>query len=314
MSADQKGIFLIVFGMLVFSVQDALIKDLSKTASLLQIFVIRGFIGLIFLFTFLKLSKRPFSIKSKHPLIAVIRGLLFPISFLSFYLALASIPIAEASALFFVSPLFMTILSRFILKNKVGIQRLFAIIVGFIGILLIIKPEFNNFNWIMILPIFCAFCYSLSMILTVLTKETDSAYQQTTHIYIGSIAVGLAVYFFFGHYHDGYANNPSINYLLREWDFSNETIVSKMLIISIFGTFGILCLMNAYRIGEPSVISPFEYTMIINALVIGYFIFGEKLDYYSFVGIILITLSGFYIFIRERSRKNQIVTETSLRK
>ena len=314
MSADQKGIFLIVFGMLVFSVQDALIKDLSNIASLLQIFVIRGFIGLIFLSIFLKLSKRRFSIKSKHPLIAVIRGLLFPISFLSFYLALASIPIAEASALFFVSPLFMTILSRFILKNKVGIHRLFAIIVGFIGILLIIKPEFNNFNWIMILPIFCAFCYSLSMILTVLTKETDSAYQQTTHIYIGSIAVGLAVYFFFGHYHDEYANNPSINYLLREWDFSNETIVSKMLIISIFGTFGILCLMNAYRIGEPSVISPFEYTMIINALVIGYFIFGEKLDYYSFVGIILITLSGFYIFIRERSKKNQIVTETSLRK
>ena len=314
MSADQKGIFLIVFGMLVFSVQDALIKDLSKTASLLQIFVIRGFIGLIFLSIFLKLSKRRFSIKSKHPLIAAIRGLLFPISFLSFYLALASIPIAEASALFFVSPLFMTILSRLILKNKVGIHRLFAIIVGFIGILLIIKPEFNNFNWIMILPIFCAFCYSLSMILTVLTKESDSAYQQTTHVYIGSIAVGLAVYFFFGHYHDEYANNPSINYLLREWDFSNETIVSKMLIISIFGTFGILCLMNAYRIGEPSVISPFEYTMIINALVIGYFIFGEKLDYYSFVGIILITLSGFYIFIRERSRKNQIVTETSLRK
>ena len=208
----------------------------------------------------------------------------------------------------------MTILSRLILKNKVGIHRLFAIIVGFIGILLIIKPEFNNFNWIMILPIFCAFCYSLSMILTVLTKESDSAYQQTTHVYIGSIAVGLAVYFFFGHYHDEYANNPSINYLLREWDFSNETILSKMLIISIFGTFGILCLMNAYRIGEPSVISPFEYTMIINALVIGYFIFGEKLDYYSFVGIILITLSGFYIFIRERSRKNQIVTETSLRK
>ncbi len=314
MSPDQKGIFLIVFGMLVFSIQDALIKDLSNTASLLQIFVIRGFIGLIFLSIFLKLSKLPISVKSKHPLIAVIRGLLFPISFLSFYLAIASMPIAEASALFFVSPLFMTILSRFILKNKVGIHRIFAIAVGFVGILLIIKPEFNNFNWIMILPIFCAFCYSLSMILTILTKEADSAYEQTTHVYIGSILVGLAVYFFFGHYHDESANNPNINYLLREWDFSNGTIASKMLIISIFGTSGILCLMNAYRIGEPSVISPFEYTMIINALVIGYFIFGEKLDYYSFFGIILITLSGFYIFIRERPRKNQIVTETSLRK
>ena len=129
MSPDQKGIFLIVFGMLVFSIQDALIKDLSNTASLLQIFVIRGFIGLIFLSIFLKLSKLPISVKSKHPLIAVIRGLLFPISFLSFYLAIASMPIAEASALFFVSQLFITIFSRFILKNKVGIHRFFAIAV-----------------------------------------------------------------------------------------------------------------------------------------------------------------------------------------
>ena len=314
MSSDQKGILLIVFGMLIFSIQDALIKELATTASLIQIFVTRGIIGLILLFTFLKLSKLPISIGSKNPLIALIRGLLFPISFLSFYLAMAAIPIAEASALFFVSPLFMTILSRIILKNKVGIHRLFAIVVGFVGIILIIKPEFSNFNWVMILPIFCAFCYSLSMILTVLTKESDSAYQQTAHVYIGSIVVGISVYFFFGHYHDDYLNNPSISYLLREWNFENGAILTKMLIISVFGTLGIICLMRAYRVGEPSVISPFEYSMIIYALASGYFIFEERLDYYSLLGIILITLSGFYIFLRERPRKNQIVTRTSLRK
>jgi drug/metabolite transporter (DMT)-like permease len=223
-------------------------------------------------------------------------------------------PIAEASALFFVSPFFMTILSKIILKNKVGIHRLVAIMVGFVGIIFIIKPEFANFNWVMILPIVCAFAYSLSMILTIYTKDSDTTYQQTSHVYLGSIAVGTIVYLVFGNFNEHYSDNPSLSYLLRAWDFTDFTILFKILVISFIGTIGILCLINAYRIGLPSVVSPFEYTMIINALIIGYFIFHEQPDYYSIIGMTLIILSGIYIFFRERPRKTKIVTENSLRK
>ena len=314
MSSDHKGIMLIVFGMLIFSFQDALIKGLSTEASLLQIFVLRGVLGILFLSVFLKFTKRPISFRSKQPLIAITRSLMFPISFLCFYLAVAAMPIAEASALFFVSPIFMTILSKVILKNKVGIHRIGAIIIGFVGILLIIKPEFNNFNWVMILPIITAFCYSLSMILTILTKESDSVFEQTSHVYIGSILVGMTVYLIFGRYGNHYNNNPSLSYLLREWDFDNIILISKILMISIFGTVGIFCLINAYRISVASIIAPFEYTIIIYALVIGYLLFDEILDYTSLIGITLIVLSGLYILIREKPRKTQIVTKTSLRK
>ena len=314
MSLDQKGILLIVLGMLVFSFQDAIIKGLSKEASLLQIFVLRGILGILFLSIFLKITKRPISFRSKQPLIAITRGLLFPISFLCFYLAVAAMPIAEASALFFVSPIFMTILSKIILKNKIGIHRIGAIAIGFLGILLIVKPEFNNFNWVMVLPIITAFCYALSMILTILTKEADNVFEQTSHVYMGSIIVGVTVYLIFGHYDNYYYNNPSINYLLREWDFNNIKILSKILIISIFGTTGIFCLMIAYRISLASIIAPFEYTIIIYALIIGYIIFGEVLDYSSLIGIALIITSGLYILIREKPRRSQIVTNTSLRR
>ena len=314
MTSNQKGIILVVIGMLLFSVQDALIKNLSPHASLMQIIVCRGIIGVVILSIFLKLTNRKFSVKSNHPKIAIARGLLFPFSFLCFYLAIAAMPIAEASALFFVSPFFMTILSKVILKNKVGIHRLFAIMVGFLGIIFIIKPTFANFNWVMILPIVCAFTYSLSMILTIYTKDADTTYQQTSHVYLGSIAVGTIIYLLFGEYYVNYENNPSISYLLREWDFTDLTVLFKILIISFIGTIGILCLINAYRIGLPSVVSPFEYTMIINALIIGYFIFHEQPDYYSIIGMTLIIVSGIYIFFRERPRKTKIVTENSLRK
>ena len=313
MTSDQKGIVLVVIGMVLFSVQDALIKNLSTHASLIQIFVCRGVIGIVILSIFLKLTNRKLIIKSNNPKIAITRGLLFPFAFLCFYLAIAAMPIAEASALFFVSPFFMTILSKIILKNKVGIHRLVAIMVGFVGIIFIIKPEFANFNWVMILPIVCAFAYSLSMILTIYTKDSDTTYQQTSHVYLGSIAVGTIVYLVFGNFNEHYSDNPSLSYLLRDWDFTDFTILFKILIISFIGTIGILCLINAYRIGLPSVVSPFEYTMIINALIIGYFIFHEQPDYYSIIGMTLIILSGIYIFFRERPRKTKIVSDNSLR-
>ena len=313
MTSDQKGIVLVVIGMVLFSVQDALIKNLSTHASLIQIFVCRGVIGMVILSIFLRLTNRKLSIKSNNSKIAITRGLLFPFAFLCFYLAIAAMPIAEASALFFVSPFFMTILSKIILKNKVGIHRLVAIMVGFVGIIFIIKPEFANFNWVMILPIVCAFAYSLSMILTIYTKDSDTTYQQTSHVYLGSIAVGTIVYLVFGNFNEHYSDNPSLSYLLRAWDFTDFTILFKILIISFIGTIGILCLINAYRIGLPSVVSPFEYTMIINALLIGYFIFHEQPDYYSIIGMTLIILSGIYIFFRERPRKTKIVLDNSLR-
>ena len=84
--------------------------------------------------------------------------------------------------------------------------------------------------------------------------------------------------------------------------------------ISFLGTVGIFCIINAYRISVASIIAPFEYTIIIYALIIGYLLFDEILDYTSLIGITLIVLSGLYILIREKPRKTQIVTKTSLRK
>jgi drug/metabolite transporter (DMT)-like permease len=313
MSTDQKGILLIILGMMLFGVHDLTIKSMVNTGSLLQIITLRGLIGSVILAVFLKSTGRSFSIRSHYPLLAITRGILFPVGFLCFYLALAKMPIAEASALFFVSPIFMTILSRIILKNKIGIYRISAIIFGFIGVLLIIKPQFENFDLVMLLPLLCAFTYSVSMIITKVTKDKDTTFQQTTHVYLGSIILGILIYTIFGDYYDNIEGSPSLSYLLRPWIFIEFNIFYKLIIISVFGTSGILCLIQAYRIGLPSVISPFEYTLLINSVAIGYFIFNETPDFYSMLGIALIIASGIFIFIREKGNKNQIVTETSLR-
>ena len=110
MSDDRRGIYLILLGMLFFSIQDVLVRQLSDYASLTQIMFIRGIFGGLILLFFLKLTKRSISFSSSYPLLAISRVLLFFTGFLCFYFALGKMELAEATSLFFVTPLFITIL------------------------------------------------------------------------------------------------------------------------------------------------------------------------------------------------------------
>ena len=140
MSNNQIGVILIVLGMLLFSIQDAIIKNIVSNTSIVQIMVFRSTAGCLLLSAFLFFSKRSIKFSSSYPLTALTRGTLFFFGFTLFYISVGQIPLAEATSLFFVSPLFMTIFSKLILKSSIGPHRIFAMLVGFFGTLLIIKP------------------------------------------------------------------------------------------------------------------------------------------------------------------------------
>ena len=135
MTDDQRGIACLVFGMFLFSVQDIFIKAMADQASLIQIITLRGVIGGIVLLSYLRLTGRSMNIGSAYPVLSVIRAVLFFTGYLGFYVALAAMPLAEATSIFFVSPFFITILSWLVLKIPVGLYRLGAIIIGFIGMM-----------------------------------------------------------------------------------------------------------------------------------------------------------------------------------
>ena len=263
--------------------------------------------------SYLRATGRPLNFGSGYPKVALFRSVTFFIGFLCFYYSLVSLPIAVAVSLFFVSPFIITILSRIILKNKIGWHRIFAIIFGFSGTLLIVKPGLSSFRWEMLLPLFAACTYSFSMILAKLTQDKDTAFQQTLHIYIGSIFFSAIFSFLLSGSDPSLSESNSMNFLLRSWQFYNPLITMCILAISFTGTIGILCLITAYRIGTPSVISPFEYTMLCGGLATGYIFFGEVLDLYSFLGMTIIVISGCYVFIREGVRKDPVATKISLR-
>ena len=128
---NPKGIMFILLAMMVFSVQDSIMKYIYNFVSLYEVYLIRTLVSFIIILLFLKLTKRPIVFKTQYPLLTSCRVILFFFGFSSFYISLTIMPLATATALFFVSPFLITIFAHFFLKEEIGPRRWAAVIIGF---------------------------------------------------------------------------------------------------------------------------------------------------------------------------------------
>ena len=218
-----------------------------------------------------------------------------------------------ATALFFVTPFLITIFAKFFLKEQIGPRRWLAVIIGFIGVYVILNPNFDNFNYMSLTPILCALCYSLSMIIIKITSEKDSVYTQTFTFYIGAIIISVIFYFTFGDGQYNTIDHAASQFIFRAWFSNLENSILLMIITGFTASLAFLLLFSAYRIASPAVVSPFEYSILVWSSLSGWFFFDEIPDLKTIIGIILIVCGGIYIFIREKVQDQSIVTEKPLR-
>lgn len=313
MEDNLRGILCVVLAMFLLSMQDLLLKILSSEGSILQTVVVRSFVGGVLIVIFLKARGQKVAFGSPYPIRTILRGLLFTVGFMTFYLSLSLLPLAEATALFFVSPFFVTLFSAWFFKAKIGLHRIGAIVTGFMGMLLIVKPDPALFNWASLLPIFCAFTYALSMLLAKQTSDKESSYQQVKHMYMAGIVCGGLMTLAISGRSWAFLAHPDLAFLVRPWRFDDPMIWGLTLVVAVLSSVGIVLLVTAYRLSEPSVIAPFEYTGLLMAPVLGYAYFREIPDLWLLFGILLIVGSGMYIFFRESVRKKPMAIETRLR-
>ena len=310
---NSKGIILILIGMFIVSFQDATIKYIYSSVSLYEVYLIRTLVSFVIIVFYLKITNKPIIFYTHYPLLTIIRVILFFFGFSSFYISLTIMPLATATALFFASPFLITIFAIFILKEQVGPRRWVAVIIGFIGIYVILNPNFNNFDYLSLTPVFTAFCYALSMIIIKKTSDKDDVYSQMFHFYILAIVISVIFYFYMG---DGKFNNidhPASQFIFRKWFVNLEFSLPYMIFIGVVGASAFLCLFTAYRIASPAVISPFEYSILVWASLNGWLFFDEIPNVKTIVGMILIVCGGIYIFVREKAQDQSIVTEKPLR-
>jgi drug/metabolite transporter (DMT)-like permease len=310
---NPKGIILILAAMLVFSFQDSLMKYIYNSVALYEVYFIRTLISFIVIIIFLKLLKKPIIFKTHYPFLTLCRIILFFFGFSSFYIALTIMPLATATALFFVTPFLITIFAKFILKDQIGPRRWLAVIVGFVGVYIILNPDFDSFDYLSLTPILCAFCYSLSMIIIKITSKKDDVYSQMFQFYIGATIISTIFYFFIGDGQYNTIDNPAAQFIFREWFSNLKFSLIYMIVLGFTAAVAFVLVFSAYRIASPAVISPFEYSILIWSTLSGWIFFDEIPNTNTFIGMILIVFGGIYIFVREKAQDQSIVTEKPLR-
>jgi len=218
-----------------------------------------------------------------------------------------------ANALFFSSPFFISILAMIFLKEKIGIRRWSAIFVGFVGVYIVLNPDFNNFNIKSLAPVACALCYAISMTITKITSDKDNVYTQMLHLYIGAILISILFFIFTGKGQFNTFTDPTFQFMLRDW-FTNPTYAWPIIVVmGVVATFSFYFVFSAYSIASPSAISLFEYSLIIWSIITGYLLFNDIPSIRTFIGVVLIISAGIYIYIREKAKDQYIATENPIR-
>jgi len=310
---NTKGIILILGAMLIFAVQDSLMKYIYSSVALYEVYLFRTIVSFTLIIIYLKILKKPIVLKTHYPLLTFCRVILFFFGFSSFYISLTIMPLATATALFFVTPFLITIFAKFILKDQIGPRRWIAVIVGFIGVYIILNPNFDDFDYFSLSPILCAFCYALSMIIIKKTSKKDSVYQQMFQFYIGAMIISIIFYFFIGDGRYDTIDNPAAQFIFREWFSNLEFSLIYMIILGFTAAAAFLLIFSAYRIASPAVVSPFEYSILVWSTLSGWIFFNEVPKINTLIGMCLIVGGGIYIFIREKAQEQSIATEKPLR-
>ena len=312
---NSKGILLIIAAMTLFAMQDSLIKFIFEKASLYEIFFGRYLVAAILLFGFIKFRKQKVSLKTHYPVLTVARVMLHFLAFSAFFISLTYMPLATANALFFSCPFFVSIFAKFFLNEFIGIRRWSAILFGFIGVFIVLDPNFDDFEYKNLLPVLCAFCYAASMTITKYTSDKDDVYTQLFYFYVIALLLCVVIYIFMG---NGQLNNskfdPTTQFIFREW-FSNFDYTWKFILFFGFvASIAFVCIFTAYIVASPSVVSLFEYSLIIMSMIPGYFLFNEIPSSRTFLGVICIIAAGVYIYFREKVRDQYVASETPIRR
>jgi len=304
-----KGILFILLGMAFFSIQDALIKFIYEDAALYELYFGRTFVALILLVAYLKLSKQKIILKTHYPLLTIFRVICFFFGFSFFYISLTYMSLAEANALFFSSPFFVSILATIFLKEKVGIRRWSAILVGFLGVYIVLNPNFNDFDYMKLAPVACALCYSISMTITKITSEKDNVYTQMIHLYLGALLISIIFFIFTGQGQFDNFSDPAFQFIFREW-FTNPSYAWPFIVVmGCIGTFAFYFVFSAYSIASPSVVSLYEYSLIIWSILTGYILFNNTPTLRTLIGVAIIIGAGLYIYLREKTKDQLIATD-----
>lgn len=303
---SAKGVAFLVAGVAVFSVQDLILKLLSGDYPLHQAMVLRSLTAIPFLLALVHFESGLKSLFTTGTGAMIRRGVIMFVAYTAYYIALPALPMATTVALYFSAPLFITLLSVLVLKEHVGPRRWMALIAGFVGVLIMVRPTGAVFEWAALLPVLSGFAYALSMISARRLGVTESAAALAFWGNAVFLAAALIMSAILGSGTYGTEAHPSLAFLLRGWVMPTAFDAMLMMSCGVIAAAGLTLLTQAYRIAEASVVTPFEYTGLLWSVIYGWMFWRQWPDATAWAGIAVIIGAGLYVLWREQSAKAQL--------
>ncbi len=305
------GILFLLLATTIYPVQDVIIKSFSGHYAVHQIVFLRGVfaIPVVILIAQLDGGLRPMKLGSAG--LQLLRCLTGFASYLLYYMALATMGLAEAAAVTFSAPLFVTILAVFFLREKVGAQRWSAVVVGLIGVLIIVRPGIGIFEPAALLAMASAVTYAGALITTRKLGSRTRGSSMTIVLLGFFVLAGGIMGLVFSNL-DLASPHPSLAFLFRPWVWPEPEHWLLFALLGLISGTGFFALTQAYRLADASVVTPFEYTYLPWSILWGAVFFGALPDTTTWIGLTLIVGAGLFILFRESVRGRAILRKKGL--
>ena len=285
---NQLGVLYGIASVACFAMMDASVKWLDMFP-VGQVLFSRFFFGLIPILMLVPRGEFKTFYKTSRPKLHAFRAITGTLAIIALFIALREIPLADVVSLTFGGPIFVTLGSIFFLSEKVGIKRWLAVLIGFFGMLLIVKPAYEELNIYYIFPIiFCIFFACVALSIRSLSS-TEPNYRIALYFSLLSMIVGLLT-------------------LPFGWVMPNKLEFFLLIFTGLIGSVANILLTVSLRYAEASLVTPTKYLNLVFAILLGYFIWSEIPKLLTLVGAGLIIISSVIIFMRESELKKKVVS------
>ena len=280
MTAKTLPILLMIGAIFCFASMDATAKYLMKEIGPAQTIWARYTVQAI-LVTVLILPKINIYGKTKYPKLQFLRSVALMMATTLFFFAFSKLGLAEASAIFNISPVLITLGAFLFLREQIGPRRVIGIVVSLLGALIIIRPGSGVFTVYALLPLGAAIFYSTYSLATRFVGTDESPWTSLFYSAIfGAICYSI--------------------YIVFHWSPMSSNALLLTIIIGLFGTAGHICLIRALTLGEASLVAPFIYTNLLFTTIWGLVLFGNFPDFWTIAGALIIVAAGVYVWARDR--------------
>ncbi|GHA46133.1 membrane protein [Amylibacter ulvae] len=291
-----RGAILIVICMLILGVIDNFVKFIAQDVGLWQFQAMKC--ALIALGTWIAAWRMNIPLRPLRPLNVFVRSALYAVAMLLYFGALGTVPVSIAAAGLFLAPIFVVILSVVLFKSRIGPYRIFAILLGFAGVLVILRPFGQHLDPMAILPVAGALFYALAMMFTgrFCAQEQSMSLLFWYFLTLGTCGViGMTVIHGFD-----IGQMGELSFLNRPFAWPTLAVLGWILIQSIGSGYAILLQTRAYQIADASIVSVFEYSLLVFAGFWGWLLWGETLIMWDMIGMAMIAFAGICIAFRNK--------------